>query len=69
MITAFVLGTIAEDGETYFNLEDIRRDYNEWDEEVINKGFVFDFEDEGGFHYSHPEKIWTVWIRKLFVPA
>lgn len=69
MRTFFVLGMIGEDGKSHFDLDDIRKSYDDWDKQTIEKGFKFDFEDEGGFHYRHPGKKWTVWIRKLFVPA
>ena len=64
----YVLGMIGEDGKSHLDLDDIRRDYEAWDKEIISKGFVFEDQDDGGFYYRHPEKNWTVWIRTLYIP-
>ncbi|WP_461199224.1 hypothetical protein [Enterococcus sp. N249-2] len=69
----YILGTTDNKYNVMeFNFDDVRRDYLSFGVELIDDGYLFDYQDEGGFHYvenSCKDAHIHAWIVKLRVPV
>lgn len=69
----YILGTTDNKYNVMdFNFDDVRKDCREFEAELMGEGYLFDYEDEGGFHYvdrSCEDSHTHAWIVKLCVPV
>ncbi|MGX7211296.1 hypothetical protein [Enterococcus innesii] len=69
----YILGTTDNKYNVMdFNFDNVREDSGSFEAELIGDGYLFDYEDEGGFHYvdkSYKDSHTYAWIVKLRVPV
>lgn len=69
----YILGTTDNKYNVMdFNFDDVREDSGSFEAELIGDGYLFDYEDEGGFHYvdkGYKDSHTYAWIVKLHVPV